>query len=412
MEQEPLLNETDSRAPVPVAHAPQWHEPTMIDHLREALTGLMQVEEIKTLTNAEKPVVQFGGRLMPGDVDEIFDEIVRRFAVWDYTPLLSEANGLHIIQAAPFVADNRTGKVWVNALLFVLTLLAVLFTGALQELGQIPATLRDLLTGFPFAASLLGILLAHELSHYFVGRRYNSPVSLPYFIPLPLFSPLGTMGAVIVQRGPMRSRKALFDIGVAGPLGGLIVAIPILIGGLLFTEVGNPHDYLDVPAGEPIKLTQEGNSLLYMAAKYVVHHRILPDRETGDDVWLSPPSRGGSITFAAWAGLFVTALNLLPIGQLDGGHVAYAMWGPRAWKIAKGFLNLVLLWGALLLILGNPAGFTWLLLGGLGSLMGVQHFPPLNDLTPLDRNRRILGWIVVLIFILTLVPIPLIEITL
>ncbi len=394
----------------------------MVDHLRGALDGLMVVEEIKLLTNDDRPVVQFGGRLVAGDSDEIFDEIVRRFAVWEYTPLLSQVNDLHVIQAAPYVADGRTGKVWVNALLFVLTLLSVLFTGALQELEQAPANWRDLfqalaswhalLAGIPFAVSFLGILVAHELSHYFVGRRYNSPVSLPYFIPLPALSPLGTMGAVIVQRGPMHSRKALFDIGVAGPLGGLIVAIPLLIGGLMFTEVGNPHEFRNIPAGQSITLTQEGNSLLYLAAKYIVHHKILPNRETSEDVWLSPPSRGGSVTFAAWAGLFVTALNLLPIGQLDGGHVAYAMWGQGAWKIARGFLNLVLVWGALLLILGNPAGMTWLLLGGLGTFIGVRHFPPLNDLTPLDRKRRILGWIIVIIFILILVPIPLITVTL
>jgi len=383
----------------------------MVDHLREALNGLMQVEEIKLLTNAEKPVIEFGGQLVAGDTDTLFDEIVRRFAVWEYTPLLSELNDMHVIQAAPLVADGRTGKVWVNALLFVLTLLSVLFTGASQELGALPASWRDLLTGIPFAASLLGILVAHELSHYFVGRRYNSPVSLPYFMPLPMLSPLGTMGAVIVQRGPMRSRKALFDIGVAGPLGGLIVAIPLLIGGLMLTEVGTPHEFMGLSTSESVQVTQEGNSLLYLAAKYIVHHKILPNPQTGEDVWLSPPSRGGSITFAAWAGLFVTALNLLPIGQLDGGHVAYAMWGKHAWKIARGFLNLVLLWGVTLLFLGNAAGMTWLLLGGLGTFMGARHFPPLNDLTPLDSKRRVLGWIVVIIFILILVPIPLVIAT-
>jgi len=249
-----------------------------------------------------------------------------------------------------------------------------LYVGALHEGVDVITNPLQLWHGWPFAVTIMSILSAHELSHYFVGRRYNSPVSLPYFIPLPgAMSILGTMGAVIVQKGPMRSRKALFDIGVAGPIGGLLLAVPLLFAGLAFTEVVNPLAVMDVSPGEPLLVTQEGNSLLYLGAKYVIHGRILPDKTTGEDVWLSPPSPGGSVVFAAWAGLLVTALNLFPIGQLDGGHIAYAMWGRQAWKIARVFLFTVFIWGIILFTMRNLAGLSWLMWGGLGVFMGPRH---------------------------------------
>jgi len=216
--------------------------------------------------------------------------------------------------------------------------------------------------------------------------------------------PLGTMGAVIVQQGPMRSRKTLFDIGAAGPIGGLVVAIPLLFIGLMFTQVGRPAEFIDLSQAEG--LSQEGNSLLYMAAKYIVHGQVLPNPATGEDVWLSPPSAGGAIVFAAWAGLLVTGLNLLPIGQLDGGHIIYALFGRNAWKIARSFVVLCLAWGSGLMLWGNFAGLSWLIWGGLGMMMGPLHPPPLNDLTPLDPRRKVLGWLMILIFFLVIIPIP------
>ncbi|MBN1246168.1 MAG: site-2 protease family protein [Anaerolineae bacterium] len=381
---------------------------TTISRLQDALNGLMEVEEITILDNKARPAVRFGGHLISGEEDGVFQTIVDRFAKLSYTPVLSEEQNLQILRAVPVVADHKTGKAWVNAVLFVLTVLSVLFLGALREDVDVLANPLGIWRGWRFAVTMLGILTAHELSHYFVGLRYGSPTSLPYFIPLPL-SILGTMGAVIVQRGPMRSRKALFDIGIAGPLGGLIVAIPLLFIGLATSYVGTPRDFMNLPPGEPIPVMQEGNSLLYAGAKYLIHGQVLPNPETGEDVWLSPPSPGGSVAFAAWAGLLVTALNLFPIGQFDGGHIAYALWGRRAWGVARIFVYLILGWGLLLMVLGNQAGITWLVWGGLGMLVGHRHPPPLNDVTPLDRRRKILGWAMVAIFVLILIPIPLIE---
>jgi membrane-associated protease RseP (regulator of RpoE activity) len=392
-------------------------EPLPVDKLRTALHALMHIEEVRVLTNEEKPPVQFAGQLAAGDQETIFEEIVQRFAALGYTPLLTEAEGEHRLQAIPVVHDKKTGKAWINVLLFILTLLSTLYIGAFHENAipegrLLPAHPLDILRGWPFALTLIAILTAHEMSHYFVGRRHGSPASLPYFIPLPLPGSLGTFGAVIVQRSPMRSRKALFDIGIAGPIGGLLIAIPLLFIGLALSEVGTPREFIDIPAGQSIQVLQEGNSLLYVAAKYIVYGRILPDRTTGEDVWLSPPSRGGSITFAAWVGLLVTMFNLFPIGQLDGGHVAYAMWGRTAWKLARIMLIAIWGWGIFLLLRQNYGGMTWLMIGTLGLLIGPRHPPPLNDLTPLDAKRRALGWAIVIVFFLLLTPIPWMTVTL
>lgn len=385
-----------------------WHKTTMVERLRESLNDLMVVEVVKLLSTAEMPFVQFDGALVAGDQEDIFEEIARRFESLGYTPVLTQGDTTITLQALPHIIEQKHWKAWLNIVLFILTTLSVLFIGTLQEIGGLPQNLSDWLKGAPFMLTLLGVLIAHEFSHYFVGQRYGSPLSLPYFIPMPL-SIIGTMGAVIVQRGPMRSRKALFDIGIAGPLGGLIVAIPLLFIGLRFTEVGHPFMFMDITPDAEIELMQEGNSLLYLAAKYVIHGKILPNRATGEDVWLSAPSKGGPVVFAAWAGLLVTAMNLFPIGQLDGGHIAYAMWGRNAWKVARGFVWLVFGWGLFLLAVGNNAGITWLVWGGLGTLMGPHHPPPLNDLTPLDPKRRMLGWIMGGIFLLILIPVPIVT---
>lgn len=214
-----------------------------------------------------------------------------------------------------------------NLVLFVATVASVFLTGAnyVAE-GPDPLgwrdTLRTLPSGWSFAVPLLAILLTHEFGHYIAARIHKVDASLPFFIPLPRFSPFGTMGAIISMRGRIRSRNALLDIGASGPLAGLLVALPVLIIGLAHSKVGPA-----VPHG-----VQEGQSLLYIALKRLVLGPI-PE---GQDVFLGP------MAFAGWTGLFITALNLIPIGQLDGGHIAYALFGLRQNRAAK-ILHLSLL---------------------------------------------------------------------
>lgn len=419
--------------PPPIPPTP---EPAVASRLREQLSDLMAVEQVKSLPG-QATAFAFVGRLH--DTPEAtFDRLSARFAEIDYTAMLAETDdGRHQVTAIKGVAQPRPMRRWVNLLLFALTVVSTMSAGLSPELDF--TNPRWYLSGLPFAAALLSILLAHELAHYFVARRYGSPVSPPYFVPMPL-SPLGTMGAVIFQQAPMRDRKALFDIGIAGPLAGLIVALPLLIIGLLDTEVGRPsqftneqelREHLETICRDPqgwraipcfiytggmenweqqkhiLQATQEGNSILYWVAKYAIFGRSLPSAD-GEDVWLSAPSRGGPLVFAAWAGLLVTALNLMPIGQLDGGHVAYALLGRRAWKLAYVVLGLLGALGLYLALTNNPAWITWIVWIGLGLLIGPRHPPPLNDTTKLGTGRVVLGIFVALVFVVTFTPIPLV----
>jgi len=235
-------------------------------------------------------------------------------------------------------------KVSTPIILFILTVFSVMLTGAQPE-GVVPAgivaqilfLLKNIFTGWPFALSLLSILLAHEFGHYLMSRYHKTPATLPYFIPFP-FSPLGTMGAAILMRGIPKNKRVLFDIGVAGPLAGLVVAIPVLFIGLSLstttTLLASPNGFL------------EGNSLFYLTAKYLSFGQWLPAPAESHGIlyWLqffftgSPIPFGGqdvlihNVAFAGWAGLLVTALNLLPAGTLDGGHVIYALLGEKASK--------------------------------------------------------------------------------
>lgn len=376
----------------------------VVERLRRRLSDVMRVEQYEILKPPED-VIAFRGRIV-GDAESAFERVTERFASYGYTAQLRPwGDEGHEILAVEGVQDDEPPRPWLNLVLFVATVFTVLYIGAgktLMDAGiqvdpdSLDALLKPLIhihLGIPFAAALMGILLAHELSHYFVARRYGSPVSLPYFIPMPNI--LGTMGAVITQKAPMRNRKALFDIGIAGPLGGLIVAIPVLILGLSLSEVQPPPT--DLPPN--VGIVQEGNSLLYLGLKYLVFGRILPS--DGVDVWLHP------VAFAGWAGLLVTMVNLIPVGQLDGGHISYALLGRRAWTLGYVLIPGMLGLGGWLLMGGNPAGWFWVMWGFLNLFLNRKHPPPLNDVTELDAGRMAVGLVMLVVFILTFTPAPL-----
>jgi membrane-associated protease RseP (regulator of RpoE activity) len=224
---------------------------------------------------------------------------------------------------------------------------------------------------------------AHELGHYFAARYHKVPVTLPYFIPFPL-PPIGTMGAFIQLKAPVKNRRALFDVGAAGPLAGLVFAIPILLYGLYISPVETLPN---------VSYMLEGNSILYAAAKILVKGQFYPTAT--QDVFLS------SYAWAGWVGLLVTGLNLFPVGQLDGGHVAYVLFGSKAryffWPVIIALATLGLLTGAL----------TWLLWMGLLFVFGRRHAEPLDSVTELDPKRKALAIFTLLLFFLVFVPIPL-----
>jgi membrane-associated protease RseP (regulator of RpoE activity) len=237
--------------------------------------------------------------------------------------------------------------------------------------------------GVTYALPLLGTLLCHEFGHYLQARRYRVPATLPLFIPMP-FGPIGTMGAVIAMRGHMGSRKALFDIGISGPLAGLVPALLCCVVGLSLSYVG------EIPKGITPSGMQLGEPLLFKWLSYL-YFGPLPDHQT---VFLHP------LGFAGWVGVFITALNLIPISQLDGGHVLYALLRTKAHIVAWAVLTAAFV-GVIL-----TDRYEWSLMLFLLIMMGPSHPPTANDNMPLGTPRIILGWLTLCFVIIGFTPTP------
>lgn len=288
------------------------------------------------------------------------------------------------------------------ALLFAATCASTLWVGSAMENAP-----GQLWAGLPFALPLMAILLSHEMGHYIAGRLHRIDISPPYFIPMP-FMLLGTMGAVIRMRGAIRSRNALLDVGAAGPLAGMVVALPVLVYGI----ATSPVTPLPSRTAET-QLILEGHSLLYEALLYLLKGPI-PE---GSDISLT------STALAGWAGLLVTMINLVPFGQLDGGHVAYALLGPRQDKLARWVPRLLPLvavatgawYGGKAMLARLPwetvatealAGWHWLLWAVVLRLMvrvsGWSH-PPTEDAT-LSPGRRWVARFTLALFVLLFMP--------
>ncbi len=271
--------------------------------------------------------------------------------------------------------------------LFLLTVFTTLWAGAYQAyagpargpvsfLLEYPETLWR---GIPFAATLMLILVTHELGHYLLSRWHHVPASLPLFIPGPPHF-IGTFGAVIRMRGPILHRRALFDVGVAGPLAGFVVAVMALVVGLQWSTVVDRAATYGLQLGEP---------LLLQFVSWLMIGPLPPQA----DVVLHP------VGFAAWFGLFITALNLIPIGQLDGGHVAYALWGRRQRTIAFAVVPVLLMLG----FVGWPGWFVWAFMAGL---WGFGHPPVADPERSLGTGRIVVGCLALIVFIVTFSPIP------
>jgi membrane-associated protease RseP (regulator of RpoE activity) len=276
-----------------------------------------------------------------------------------------ERAGLRPPQGTPVAAAQRLPSLRLPAILFTLTAASTFFAG-----------------GPLYAASIMAILLAHELGHFTMCRRNRIPASFPFFVPFPL-SIFGTLGALIIMKGRVPNRRALFDVGIAGPLAGLAIALPV-------TLIGLQHS-VTVPIEEvaPGSL-RLGNSLLF---SFLTNLTVGPIPE-GHELLLGP------MAYAGWAGLFVTALNLLPVGQLDGGHIVYAILGGKSRIIYRVALAGVVL----VTVLTRFPG--WLIIGILAFLLARRHPTPMDPVTPLDPTRRALGFAAMLIFVLAFIPAP------
>lgn len=366
--------------------------------LRAAAADVMAVEDVTegvaapyaaALSGRRPPqegpaAVRLRGRLLVPS-EEAYDRLAARFASLGYTPLLrrdpDNPTG-HVVLALPGQLRQSRPRVTRAATLFALTVLSCLFVGA-QMVEGLTSINFNLLDGVPYAAALLSILLAHELGHYVVARRVGTPVSLPYFIPVPIPGSFGTFGAFINMAAPPRNRRHWLAIAAAGPLAGLAVTIPVLWIGLSLSQVR------PLPTDQPYML--EGNSLLYAALKYLKFGQLLPSN--GVDVFIHP------VAFAGWAGLLVTGLNLIPAGQLDGGHILAALAGERA----AGYV----FWGIVAALAGLSVLYQgWLLWLGLLLVFGRFRIQPLDDVTGLNRPQRLLAALMLVVFLLVFTPVP------
>lgn len=297
------------------------------------------------------------------------------------------------VLVAKDVRPQKSKVPWMNIVLAVLTIFSMIFTYGFIEYGRVgDAFFGDvdaMLRPIWFMLALMFILACHEFGHYFAAKYHKADVSLPYFIPAPTL--FGTLGAFIKSRSPFKNRIELFDVGVAGPLAGFVPALVILAIGMMTVSF------------EPVSAVESkeafialGDSLLLITLGKL----FLPVPPEGYQIVMSP------LLFAGWIGLFVTMMNLIPMGQLDGGHIIYALVGKKWHRVIAGsFLGILavlgivwtgwLVWAALIVI-----------------VLKVRHPATLDDSVPLDGNRRKIGWLAIAIFVLTFMPLPLKSVSL
>ena len=352
--------------------------------LQPALAGLIDPARIE---RTDTGAIRVHGRLLV-PAEAVYRPLRERLERLGYTPFLRPSgDGVELIAVQGVIA--RQPLRWrLNLAMFVATVITVLLTGAMSEAGTLDFGLfvrepARLLAGLPFTLTLLAILVTHEMGHFVVSRYRGAPASLPFFIPMPPgLSFTGTLGAVIVQREPFEDRRTLLEVAIAGPLAGLAVALPLLVYGLATSPLG--------PTGGA-GYTQEGNSLVYALAKLAVFGQWLPGN--GVDVHLN------AVAWGAWIGLLVTMLNLLPVGQLDGGHIAYALFGQDANLIAYVMMGICLLLGIFI----SPTWLVWLV---LITLMGPRHPAPFNDVVRLRAPQIALGVLGLITFLALFMPNP------
>lgn len=410
--------------------------------LQSIVARIFRIEQVVLGDERRGFIAHYRGQLYNEDSAAAYEQLADALRSYHITPLFRLEKGQQIIVLLPGVTRPGRARISTNIALFILTLLSVMFAGATYSyqgplpedtLGLVLTLIRNLWTGWPFAVSLLAILLAHEFGHYFAGRFNRTEVTLPYFIPFPL-SLLGTMGAFIQLKERPRNKRVLLDIGIAGPLAGLIVAIPVLVIGLALSEVGRTENtyYVKEPgrfeacqnaalAGDsyscPSDNLLEGNSMLYLGLKYLVKGELLPAPAAYDQPALlywtryvftgQPIPVGGRdvllhpVAMAGWAGILVTFLNLIPAGQLDGGHVLYAIFGRRVRTIPPVILAVLVGMG----FIWNG----WWLWAGLIFFVGRGHAEPMDEITSLDPPRKALAVLMLAIFLLVLTPVPFIT---
>jgi len=333
--------------------------------------------------------VAFFCRVDKESLEENFESLRIILSKNGYIPMLRKEHGEDIIYIIK-KPRRKEKPIWVNIILLIATIITTILTGSLLNIGVSDIYsleniseifyFNNLVTGAAyFALPLMLILFIHEMGHYFISKKHNISASFPFFLPIPPIFPgfnIGTFGALISSREPMADKKSLFDIGIAGPLAGFIVAIPVTVIGIAMSEIvpiGN------VASGETVL----GNSILFSIITDMFHN--IP-KDYGLSMSL--------MAFAGWVGLLITSINLLPIGQLDGGHIFRAVFGNKQKYIA---------WAAFIIMV-----FTgwWFFAFVILMMTGSSHPPPLNDENKLDIKRKLLFISALLILIICFIPYP------
>lgn len=397
-----MADDSDRSAPDPVGDRSAFSEPETVHWEtsppangppREAFAGVFRVYETRT----------DGDRLLYfGQPERPTDEVVR--ALWStfreegYELHLHEQLGEYVLVAEPR-SPGGNGIPWTNLVLFVTTVFSTLLVGAVGWYFVDPATIAEnpfaLLEAWPFTVAVLGVLGIHELGHYAMSRYHGVDASLPYFIPVPTI--FGTMGAVIKMRGKMPDRRALFDIGVAGPLAGLAATVVVTAIGLTLDPVSVPREVVDDPESV-IRLANP--PLLELMAGLL-----------GQPLEYSEPTKSvNPVVIGGWVGMFVTFLNLVPVGQLDGGHMLRAMLGERHDSInAVVPLALFGMAGYLYYVVGlnlQDSVLLWTVWGGFAMLLALNGSAQPVDESPLDRRRKLIGVVTFLFGLLCFTPVP------
>lgn len=373
--------------------------PDISDQLARALGDLFIIQEAAP---GPRPLVQramrtfiFRGKLT-GDSERLYPVITERFKALGFTPMLQRDGDVDVVIALEGLLQARrvSSPVWLHVLLLVITIITTTLSGAQFQNYRLDVLIREvgergnlaylwnvIRAGAPFALTLLLILGVHEMGHYIAARRHKVDVTLPYFIPFPLIGILGTLGAVIFIKSPLTNRKQLFDVGISGPLAGFVVALLAFIIGLFLIPADRPNLAFYAAFGSE----RLGMPLLLQG---------LGDVLRPDIANLSRFVARQPVALAAWFGMLLTVLNLLPIGQLDGGHVMYALFGRAAWSIALFVF-------AGMVFLGVSGIFPSLMIFAMLALLtGLRHPPPGDDITDLGTRRRLIGYATIVLFFL------------
>ena len=356
-----------------------------LETVKQIVERYFKVYETKIVPDA----ISFHCDVDKAKLDENFRSLRKELGAMGYTPVIVYQRGEYVLSVGKLPKANPRG-IWVNVILLIATIATTVFAGMElwhSYMGRSVETFMSaetaLMGALTFAIPLMAILGIHEMSHYFAAKRHGVPASLPFFIPAPLLF-IGTFGAFISIRGPIPDRRSLFDLGVAGPIAGFIAAIPVALLGMSLTAAG----------AAPVPAETGGAISISMPAIYQLLGLFIPTQE---NVLMHPTAMAG------WVGFLVTAINLLPAGSLDGGHIARAIFGPKA-RYAT--------WAALIamLLLGTFLYSGWLIFAIFILLLGTEHTPPLNDITPISKGRKAVSLAVVAILVSCFAVVPMEEI--